>query len=641
MRKNLLRLSALIPVLILSGCIFTATPVQGPVAITLGQNQIFKITGYGSVQWYLDNVALTGQTAKSYTYQSNTYGVGSHVLKVVTSFGSIPIDWKKWTITVTAASTKVAVPAATNCEDVEAVGLVCAAIPECNDTVEEGEVIRQDPVAGAMVEPNTTVNLVLSSGACTDEVEVPTAQSCTDVTNAGLVCSTTTACSNTAASGAVISQSPVAGTMVAPGSTVELTLSTGACPVTVPTAQSCTDITNAGLVCSSSTECSDTVASGKLISQSPAAGTGVPAGSTVNLVFSSGPCPVMVPAATSCADITKVGLVCATTTKCSDTVSAGGIISQSPISGTMVQPGSTVTLTLASGACTVSVTTPENVQATDVLLTSVSDPLLNNNLDDRVRVTWDAVSAATYYEVYRSNTATGTYTLIGKVDAPTTSYDDVQTETLTLPTLAATYTQADLTAYDNSFHAAVSNFKKVRYYKVKAYNATSQSSLSAYDAGQMDYTIKEFEQIAGVVVALPNARLSFSVPTTAAELMSGFNLTDYDPCGSGNMNWKLSVALLYGTGTFTTTYTNYIDSLSYNTASGSTDCSAGRQMIVNGTIKGTIGISSGSGTMTGSLTFTGNVCGKISNISIPVTNYSVGIGTCTVQYNGQQESSTF
>jgi len=347
----------------------------------------------------------------------------------------------------------------------------------------------------------------------------------------------------------------------------------------------------------------------------------------------------MVPAATTCADITKVGLVCATTTKCSDTVSTGGIISQNPISGSFVQPGSTVTLTLSSGACTVAVATPENVQASDVVLTSVSDPMSNGNLDDRVRVSWDAVDGATSYAVYRSDTANGTYTLIGKVDAPTTSYNDVQTETLTLPTLAATFTQADLTAYEKSFHAAVSSFKKVRYYKVKANNATSYSDLSAYDAGQMDYTLKEFVQIAGVVVALPNARLSFNVPTTTTELLKGFDLTDYDPCGSGNMNWKLTFSGV--SGKFSTTYTNYIDSLSYNTASGSTDCSAGRQMIINGTISGSVSLLAGSGTMTGSLTFTGNVCGKMTGISIPVKDYSPTTGTCTVQYNGKQESSTF
>ena len=638
-RGSFLRFLAVVPVLVLSGCIFTAAPVQGPVAVNLGEDQIFKITGFGKVQWYLDNVALDGQTAKTYTFQSSAYGVGSHALKVVTSLGYIPIDWKKWTITVTAASTEVEVPEASNCEDIEAVGLICSASMECSDTVEEGEVIRQDPVAGTMVEPNTTVTVTLSNGECTNEVEVPTALSCEDIEGAGLECSTTTACSNTVASGAVISQSPEAGTMVEPGSTVELTLSSGTCPVTVPTATSCADITAAGLICNISTQCSNTVTVGDVISQSPAAGTGVPSGSTVNLVFSSGTCPVTVPAASSCEDLTAVGLVCAQATDCSDSVSAGGLISQSPISGTSVQPGTTVTLTFSTGACTVDVTTPENVQASDVVLTSISDPLLNSNLDDRITITWDEVSAATYYEVYRSDTANGTYTLIGTVNAPATSYDDLQTGTLTLPTLATTYTQTDLATYEKAFRIVVSNFKPVRYYKVKAYNDTSESDLSAYDAGQMDYTMDEFQQIAGVIVAIPNTWLSFNLPTTAEELLEGFDLTYEDACGTGNMNWKLTFSGLYGT--FTTAYTNYIDSLSYNSTGGSINCSAGRQIILNGTVSGKVNILYGTGSMTGSLTFTGNVCGKMNSISIPVTDYSPGAGTCTVQYNGQEQSSTF
>ncbi len=249
----------------------------------------------------------------------------------------------------------VAVPAASSCDDITGAGLVCNLIEECSDTVAQGGVISQSPAAGAMVAPGSTVNLVVSTGPC--PVAVPTAASCNDITAAGLVCNLIEECSDTVAQGDVISQSPAAGAMVAPGSTVNLVVSTGPCPVAVPTAASCDDITAAGLVCNLIEECSDTVAQGDVISQSPAAGAMVAPGSTVNLVISTGPCPVAVPAASSCDDITGAGLVCNLIEECSDTVVQGDVISQSPAAGEMVAPGSTVNLVVSTGPCPVAVPT--------------------------------------------------------------------------------------------------------------------------------------------------------------------------------------------------------------------------------------------------------------------------------------------
>lgn len=142
-----------------------------------------------------------------------------------------------------------------------------------------------------------------STGSSAPPVSVPNvigstqAAATTAITGAGLVLGTVTQQSSASvASGSVISESPAAGTSVASGSSVNLVVSTGPAPVTVPNvvgstqAAATTSITGAGLALGTVTQQSSaSVASGDVISESPSAGTSVAAGSSVNLVVSSGP----------------------------------------------------------------------------------------------------------------------------------------------------------------------------------------------------------------------------------------------------------------------------------------------------------------------------------------------------------------
>lgn len=178
----------------------------------------------------------------------------------------------------------------------------------CSDTVPADSVISQDPAGGTEVTsgPTTTVSLVVSSGPC--PVTVPNvvfleqAVAEANITAAGLTVGTVTnQCDNVVPAGRVISQTPVSGTSVQPGSTVDLVVASGPCPVTVPdvtglnqvAAQSA--LTGAGLqVGTVLTQCSDTVSAGDVISQDPAGGTTVLYGDLVSLVISSGPCPAAV-----------------------------------------------------------------------------------------------------------------------------------------------------------------------------------------------------------------------------------------------------------------------------------------------------------------------------------------------------------
>jgi beta-lactam-binding protein with PASTA domain len=167
-------------------------------------------------------------------------------------------------------------------------------------TVPAGNVISQNPSAGADVVINSAVALVVSSGL--PYVAVPSVTGLTQaaaasmITTSGLtVGSVTTASSPTVPAGSVISQTPAAGSSVAPGSSVTLVVSSGSSLVTVPNVVNLTQasatsaITGAGLVVGSVTNLSSTIVpAGSVISQSLLAGTLAPAGSVVALTVSSG-----------------------------------------------------------------------------------------------------------------------------------------------------------------------------------------------------------------------------------------------------------------------------------------------------------------------------------------------------------------
>jgi len=171
----------------------------------------------------------------------------------------------------------------------------------------------------------------------------------------------------------VISQSPAGGTSVQPGTAVNLVVSTGPCQgtVTVPDVVGLTQsaaeaaITAAGLYVGQVTEaCSDSVPAGSVISQNPVAGASVQPGSAVDLVVSTGPCPVTVPVpdvvgltqSAAEAAITAAGLYVGQVTEaCSDSVPAGSVISQRPVGGTRVTEGTTVDLVVSTGPCLVTV----------------------------------------------------------------------------------------------------------------------------------------------------------------------------------------------------------------------------------------------------------------------------------------------
>jgi len=164
------------------------------------------------------------------------------------------------------------------------------------------------------------------------------------------------------AAGLVMSQHPTAGTRVKEESRVRLVVSSGTSPVAVPNvigsqqAAAISLISGAGLkVGTITTQPSATAAPGIVVSEAPAAGTRVALGASINLVVSSGPPKIVVPnvvgatQAAATAAIVSAGLKLGTvTSQVSTTMTAGLIISETPMAGSRVAPGSLVNLIIST-----------------------------------------------------------------------------------------------------------------------------------------------------------------------------------------------------------------------------------------------------------------------------------------------------
>ncbi|VAV96757.1 Serine/threonine protein kinase PrkC, regulator of stationary phase, partial [hydrothermal vent metagenome] len=133
-------------------------------------------------------------------------------------------------------------------------GLVAATTEAADDTVPAGNVISQDPAAGATADAGSTVSIVVSTGPdAPATVPVPdvAGQQAADAQTAleaeGFTVVTTEQPSMDVEAGLVIETNPAAGTEVAPGTEVMIIVSSGAEDVVVPdfTGMSTEDATTA------------------------------------------------------------------------------------------------------------------------------------------------------------------------------------------------------------------------------------------------------------------------------------------------------------------------------------------------------------------------------------------------------------
>lgn len=236
-----------------------------------------------------------------------------------------------------------------------------------SNTVPAGQVISQNPAAGAQVNSGSDVTVVISRGPA---ISVPSvvgqtqAEAAATLTTASLVLGTVSqAFSNTVPFGQIISQNPTAGTDAAAGTAVNVVVSKGPESVGVPNVVGQT-LTNAQAailaahltVGTVANEYSDTIPANQVISQDPAGGGTALFGNAVDLVVSSGPQPVLVPnvvgqsQAQAETAIQAAGLTVGTITEAfSETVPEGNVISQTPTGGAQVAPNTAVALVVSKG----------------------------------------------------------------------------------------------------------------------------------------------------------------------------------------------------------------------------------------------------------------------------------------------------
>lgn len=253
-----------------------------------------------------------------------------------------------------------------------------------SETVPAGNVISQSPVAGTLLASGAAVNLLVSSGPASisvpDVVDLPQATAESTLSGAGLTVGViSNDWSDTVAAGAVISQDPAAGTTVGIGSIVNLVISDGPEPglTIVPDVRQSTQADaeasiNALLVVGEVTfEYSPqfpVVDAGNVISTNPSGGALVYVGSTVDIVVSLGAAPIATPDVRGLPQvdaetaIVAADLVVGTVTPFpSETVPVGNVISQSPLVGYLVAPGTAVDLTISSGPVPVEISVPSVV----------------------------------------------------------------------------------------------------------------------------------------------------------------------------------------------------------------------------------------------------------------------------------------
>ena len=289
--------------------------------------------------------------------------IGSPVSFVVSTGASLPTNVL---VPNVVGQTQAAAIAA-----IQSVGLTVTVTTAASFTVPAGAVISQSPVGGISVALGSPVAIVVSTGSVAtitvpNVVNLTQAAAIAAIQDAGLtVGAITQAVSATVPKGAVISQTPVAGIKVAPGSAVDIVVSSGTTPpntVLVPNVVGQTQsaaiaaIQSVGLTVTVTRQVSVTIPVDTVISQNPVGGVSVALGSAVAIVVSGYDEPGVVPnvvgqpQAAAKAAIEAAGFKVGSVTLAVSNTPAGLVISQSPAGGSQVAPGSTVNLTVSSGA---------------------------------------------------------------------------------------------------------------------------------------------------------------------------------------------------------------------------------------------------------------------------------------------------
>ena len=244
-------------------------------------------------------------------------------------------------------------------EQIIAEGLVPAVRRVTHDTVEKGLVIEQDPKAGERIDRGNAVTLLVSSGKPKARVPEVRGKGLADavqaLADAGLTAKVVEVNSEKEP-GTVTAQLPGAGESVEEGAIVRINVSKGRKPVSVPSIvgqsydPAAAILQGAGFVVAKN-EVEDGAAPGTVIAQSPGGTETAAKGSTVTLQVSKGPSTTVVTdvtyqdAASASETLETSGLkVVVAPEDTTDPALGGVVVSQDPPAGTVVEPGSRVTI---------------------------------------------------------------------------------------------------------------------------------------------------------------------------------------------------------------------------------------------------------------------------------------------------------
>ncbi len=246
---------------------------------------------------------------------------------------------------------------------------------EPNNEIPANEVFGQNPPSGERVEPDTVVELRVSSGTADTVPNVigETQESATSILQGLGYTVTVVTTASPQDAGTVISQSPPSGAALAPGQPVEISVSSGPEVVPIPDVEGLDLVAAINLIRDAGftvdpnqqTEASEEIEEGRVIRTNPPANTLVAAESQVSVVISTGLPTIEVPAVTDLFADTAIttlrnqGLDVATVfeTVPEGSPSVGRVISQSPAAFEEVEVGTVITITVGEAAPPTTTTT--------------------------------------------------------------------------------------------------------------------------------------------------------------------------------------------------------------------------------------------------------------------------------------------
>lgn len=236
---------------------------------------------------------------------------------------------------------------------------IAAGDPVFSETIPLGVIVSTDPQSGAGINPTGIITANISQGP--ERYSVPdvtgmTPQAATAaITAANLTLGgRTEAFDDNVATGQVAKTSPKIDSELKPGDRVDLVISKGPKPIEIPNVvgqkikTAGANLSDLGLKVDRSNVFSESVKKNTVMSIKPKAGNTVASGSTVEVVVSKGPPPVIVPNLVdmprkkAIAALEKIGL--RPKVEVGAVAPLNRVISQSPAAGTQIPKGSTVTI---------------------------------------------------------------------------------------------------------------------------------------------------------------------------------------------------------------------------------------------------------------------------------------------------------